>query len=159
MNIRHIRSSDHSVIRSHVDDWWGGRSMSHLLPRLFFDHFQDTSFIVEENGEILAFLIGFISQSSPETAYIHFVGVHPEKRNKGWGRTLYQRFFETIQQKGCHKVECITSPVNQDSIAYHTRLGFAIVPGDQESEEGIWIHPDHDGPGQDRVVFRKELNT
>ncbi|MEX3618820.1 hypothetical protein [Paenibacillus glucanolyticus] len=38
-----------------------------------FDHFQDTGFIVEENGAMLGFLIGFLSQSRNEAAYIHLL--------------------------------------------------------------------------------------
>lgn len=31
-----------------INNWWGGRQMTHLLPRFFFEHFQSTSFIVED---------------------------------------------------------------------------------------------------------------
>ena len=44
-------------------------------------------------------------------------------------------------------VRAVTAPVNETSIAFHRRIGFAVsdpVPG-------------HDGPGQDRVVFRIDL--
>ena len=41
---------------------------------LFFEHFTDTSFAAECDGRLAGFLAGFISQSRPGEAYIHFVG-------------------------------------------------------------------------------------
>ncbi|GAA1595344.1 hypothetical protein GCM10009693_04090 [Leucobacter chromiireducens subsp. chromiireducens] len=46
--------------------------------------------------------------------------------------------------------------MNAASIAFHTRLGFDIVPGDRLAT-GIPVHSDYDGPGKDRVCFRKRL--
>ncbi|MEH7079227.1 GNAT family N-acetyltransferase, partial [Bacillus velezensis] len=45
MDIRTITSEDYEMVTSVLNDWWGGRQMKDKLPRLFFEHFQDTSFI------------------------------------------------------------------------------------------------------------------
>ena len=39
--------------------------MVDMLPKLFFVHFRDTSFVAERNGELSGFLVGFLSQSEP----------------------------------------------------------------------------------------------
>ena len=126
--------------------------MADKLPRLFFRYFRETSFVVEEDEAMIAFLIGFIGDT--EEAYIHFVGVHPGHRNRGIGRRLYAAFFEEARLRGCRRVRCITSPVNEDSIGFHERLGFRIVEGDREVG-GVSIHTDYDGDGKDKVVFEK----
>lgn len=77
MKIRSVKGSDYYIISLLINEWWGGRNMSDMLPKLFFDHFTDTSLIAEKDGEILGFLIGFLSQSLTDESYIHFVGVHP----------------------------------------------------------------------------------
>ena len=42
-----------------VDEWWA-RPVHRALPRLFLDHFHDTSFIAERSGgELAGFLVGF----------------------------------------------------------------------------------------------------
>jgi hypothetical protein len=74
VQIRPIRPSDYRPVISVIDDWWGGRHMADMLPRLFFEHFTDTSFAAERDAELIGFLIGFQSQSRPAEAYIHFVG-------------------------------------------------------------------------------------
>jgi ribosomal protein S18 acetylase RimI-like enzyme len=86
MEIRSVKGSDYYVISPLINEWWGGRQMSDMLPKLFFDHFKNTSFIAEKDGKIVGFLIGFLSQTYPEEAYIHFVGVHPDYRKSGIGR-------------------------------------------------------------------------
>ncbi|MED4060928.1 GNAT family N-acetyltransferase [Priestia megaterium] len=144
MTVRLVKGSDYYIISPLINDWWNGRQMSDLLPKLFFDHFKNTSFIVEEEGKIIGFLIGFLSQSYSNEAYIHFVGIDPEYRGKGIGKQLYNQFFDVIKQNGRNIVRCVTSPVNKASIAYHTKMGFEIEQGNK--------------PNQDKVLFVKYLN-
>jgi GNAT superfamily N-acetyltransferase len=84
VKVRPIRPSDYRPVISVIDDWWNGRRMADKLPRLFFEHFTDTCFAAERDGE----LVGFTSQSRPGEACIHFVGVHPDERGRGLGRRL-----------------------------------------------------------------------
>ncbi|HET8841363.1 MAG TPA: GNAT family N-acetyltransferase [Ktedonobacteraceae bacterium] len=153
--LRYLEERDYIPITQVVDSWWG-RPVSGLLPRLFFQHFQPTSFVIEEQGEIRGFLIGFQSQTRPEKAYIHFVGIHPSARGQGCGRSLYERFFATVRELGCTEVSSITSPINKGSIAFHISMGFEILPGDAE-EEDVAVLTNYDGQSISRVRFRKVL--
>lgn len=156
MEVRSTHELDYPSVLSVLDEWWGGRPMSHLLPRLFFQHFQDTSFIVTQDRRLIGFLIGFVSQSRTNEAYIHFVGVHPQFRKDGVARHLYNLFFKAVRERGCNLVRCITSPVNKGSIAFHTNMGFTIEPGDSV-EDGIPVHVDYDAVGASRVLFVKAI--
>jgi GNAT superfamily N-acetyltransferase len=102
--IRHILPDDYRPIITVLDDWWGGRQMRDMLPKLFFVHFRPTSFAAEQEGRIVGFVIGFVSQTDPSEAYIHFVGVHLGLRGSGLGRELYETFFKTALALGCRKV-------------------------------------------------------
>jgi N-acetylglutamate synthase-like GNAT family acetyltransferase len=156
MHIRPLAPSDYESISPVLDEWWGGRPVRHLLPRLFFEHFAPTSFALAEGQNILAFLVGFRSQSQPHIAYIHFVGVSPVSRGKGHGRLLYSKFFEAVSTLGCTQVQCITSPANTASIAFHQRMGFNIV-STGSILDGIQVSLNHGGDGQHRVLFQKDL--
>ncbi|MGC5325517.1 GNAT family N-acetyltransferase [Brevibacillus sp. SYSU BS000544] len=158
MNIRMIRESDYPQVISVINDWWDGRPMADMLPKLFFVHFADTSFIVEQEDTMIGFLIGFISQSRPNEAYIHFVGVHPDHRKAGIAAQLYDQFFETIRSKHCDTIRCITSPINKTSIAFHQRMGFAMEEG-TSTINGIPVVHNYDGKGNDRVLFVKRLGN
>ncbi len=146
--IRHAHPSDYGRVIQHANAWWGGREMAPMLPKLFFLHFEGTSFVAEDDeGKLVAFLIGFLSQSDEKEAYIHFVGVAPEHRGSGVGRALYERFCSEVAGRGRSVVRCVTSPVNEGSIAFHESLGFTVDR----------IAKDYDGPGEDRVLFVKQL--
>ncbi|MBM9623869.1 GNAT family N-acetyltransferase [Streptomyces zhihengii] len=154
LTARHLMDEDHLPVLAVLDRWWGGlkgqagsTERALLLPRLYFDHFTTTSFVVERDGEIAAFLIGFLSQTEPGTAYVHFAGVDPALHGQGVGRALYQAFFAIAQSYGRHHVRCVTSPENSSSQAFHVRLGFTASA----------VKPDYDGPGLDRVTFSIEL--
>ncbi len=154
LRVRSIVPSDFELVSSVMDEWWGGRPVRQLLPRIFFEHFTSTSFVVTEGAALVAFLVGFRSQSQPSVAYIHFVGVSPSARGAGTARDLYERFFAKAQQIGCSEVQCITSPVNAGSIEFHRRLGFSILAGNG-AQDGVSVTLNHAGPGQHRVLFRR----
>jgi ribosomal protein S18 acetylase RimI-like enzyme len=156
--LRHAEPDDYPPIVRVVDALWGGRAMAGMLPRLFFTHFRPTSFAAEDDGRLVGFVAGFVSQTDPRQAYIHFVGVDPACRGHGVGRLLYERFFAAAQAQGCEEVRCVTSPVNRGSIAFHLALGFEPLPGDAE-QDGVPYATDYDGPGESRIRFRRRLTT
>lgn len=154
--IRQLRPSDYGPMISVIDHWWNGRHMADQLPHLFFEHFTDTSFAAERDGEVIGFLVGFVSQSNPAEAYIHFVGVHPEHRGRGLGRQLYQHFFAAAQTRDRDLIHAVTAPVNQASVRFHQQMGFDIEPGDSEVD-GIPVTSGYDGDSNDRARFVKHL--
>jgi ribosomal protein S18 acetylase RimI-like enzyme len=147
-----------------MDEWWGdlggtlgSQQRALLLPRLFFQHFTRTCLIVErDDARLAAFLVGFVSQSQLQVAYIHFVGVDPELRRTGLGATMYASFFEDVAERGVRSVRCITSPGNSVSVAFHQCLGFEIDPSDTVMS-GVPVQIDYDGPGLHRVAFTRAL--
>jgi ribosomal protein S18 acetylase RimI-like enzyme len=146
IRLRIATAADYDPIIAVVDDWWG-RPIGHALPRVFLDHFHATSTIAESDDGMAGFLIGFLSPSEPEVAYIHFVGVHPRLRGKGLARTLYQRFFAVAAANDRRRVSAITAPQNTGSIAFHTAMGFTVSPP----------IPDYDGQGSAKVLFQRGL--
>jgi ribosomal protein S18 acetylase RimI-like enzyme len=143
--IRHAEPSDYPRVIPVVDDWWGGRPMAGMLPKLFFVHFRETSFVAEDEGELAGFLCGFRSQTYEQEAYVHFVGVDPARRGSGLGRELYERFFAAVAPRTV--VRAVTSPLNERSVAFHRALGFEV--------EGM--EDDYDGRGEARVQLVKRL--
>ena len=79
IQLRTAEAADYDRVIAVVDDWWG-RPLRHLLPRMFLDHFHATSFVAERDGDLAGFLIGFLSPSAGDAAYIHFVAVDPRSR-------------------------------------------------------------------------------
>jgi ribosomal protein S18 acetylase RimI-like enzyme len=159
LTFRRPDETDYSEIVEVVDEWWGGRKMRALLPRLWFQHFTGTSWVLEApNGRLAGFIVAFISQDAPSTGYVHMVATDPNWRRAGIGRRLYERLFEDLRGRGVQRVMAITWPGNRTSVAFHTALGFRIDdgPGTQRLY-GTPAHPDYDGYGEERVVFTREI--
>jgi ribosomal protein S18 acetylase RimI-like enzyme len=143
--IRHAEPDDYGRVVAVVDEWWGGRRMAAMLPKLFFVHFRDTSFVADDGGALAGFLCGFRSQTFDDEAYVHFVGVDPARRGGGLARALYERFFAAVEPR--RTVRAVTSPVNTGSVAFHRAIGFEIERIDE----------DYDGRGEARVLLVKRL--
>lgn len=154
--IRTAKPSDHHRVIRVMPDWWKGRDLTAMLPKLFLIHFADTSFVIEKDGELAGFLVGFLSPTCPDEGYVHFMGVHPDHQKKGLGTFLYNRFFEICRRNGRRVVRACTSPVNRDSIAFHQRIGFSLEPGDGEVD-GIPYTSNYNRPADEKVLFKKEL--
>lgn len=146
MNVHPATPADYDRIIAVADDWWG-REIHPVLPRLVLDHFHRTSFVAETSGDLAGFLVGFLSPSLRDTAYIHFAGVNPAHRGTGLGRRLYEAFFALARADARTTVRALTSPQNTASIAFHRAMGFTTADA-----------PSHDGPSKDKVLFHRRLD-
>jgi len=151
--------ADHARLVRLVDDWWGGRRIRHLLPRLWLQHFTGTSWVAENGaGTPIGFLVGFVSPDHADQAYVHLVATSPNHRRAGLGRALYERFFEDVRARGVRRVTAITWPANHASVGFHRAMGFTPFdgPGTQRLY-GTPAFPDYDGEGDDRTVFTRDI--
>jgi GNAT superfamily N-acetyltransferase len=155
-SVRQVKVREYAPVIQVIDDWFGGRPQAGKRHRLFFEHFQPTSFVIEEQAEIVGFLVGFRSQTTPAQAYSHFVGVHPALRGQGIGRRLCEQRFAVVCQLGCTEAHASTAPVNSGSLAFHARIGFVMLPADAELD-GLAVMSNYDGRGTERVRFRRDL--
>ncbi len=157
ITIRNAKPSDHANVIAALQNWWGGRDLTAMLPKLFLNHFSNTSFVIEKNGQMIGFLIGFMSPALQNEAYVHFMGIHPDFRNKGLGKTVYEHFFEICREQNRTVIRACTSPVNRGSVAFHKKIGFRVEPGD-DIIDGIPVTRDVNRPGDHKVMFTKLID-
>lgn len=142
-----------------IDDWWGGRKMDVLLPRLWLQHFTSTSWLAETAaGRLAGFLIGFHSPDQANVAYCQLIATNPNLRQHGVGRALYERFFEDALRAGRHEVRAITWPGNRASIAFHRALGFELEAGPgSHNLYGTPAQPGYDFDREDRAILVRTI--
>ena len=159
LQFRRPTEADHPFLVGQVDEWWGGRKLHQLMPRLWLQHFTGTSWVVQDgSGPPIGFLIGFISPDHPDQAYIHMVATSPNHRRAGLGRALYERFFDDVRSRGVRRVKAVTWPGNRISVGFHRAMGF--TPDDGPGTQRLYgtpAYPDYDAEGDDRVAFTREL--
>ena len=134
--------------------------MSPMLPKLWFKDFASTSFVIRgDDAQPIAFLVGYVSQTDKTKSYVHFIGVDPEYRKDGLGRSLYEAFAAKSLGLGANRIEAVTSPMNTTSLNFHESLGFMAEEnnGDLVLPTQALGHKDFDGKGEDRVLLVKPL--
>ena len=148
---------DAKSVAQAIDDWWPGVHMVHAVCPQLFEHLGDTCVIAEDDGRLVGFLVGFLSQRLAETGYVHYAGVHPDYRGRGIGHELYHRFADEVRRRGGTTLRAETGTWNVKSIAFHRALGFTLEPS-EEVIDGLPVHRDAAGVGFDFVVFVRRLD-
>ena len=159
VTFRRPTEGDYPAIIRVIDDWWGGRRMDVLLPRLWLQHFTGTSWLAEtDEGALAGFLIGFLSPDQPEVAYCHMIATSPNARLHGLGRALYERFFADARAGGRSNVVAITWPANRTSLAFHRSLGFEIQAGPgSQNLYGTPARAGYDFDREDRAILIRAI--
>ena len=159
ISFRRPAEADYPAISRVLDDWWGGRKIDVLLPRLWLQHFTGTSWLAEtEDGRLAGFLVGFMSPDRADVAYCHLIATNPNLRGRGLGRSLYERFFADARAAGRSRVTAITWPANQLSLAFHRALGFEVQGG--AGSQNLYGTPSQAGYAferEDRAILVKEI--
>jgi len=154
---RDAQDRDAGAVIAAIDEWWPGGHIVHGVCPQLFEHLGDTCLIVADQGELVGFLVGCLSQRIPAAGYIHYAGVRPDWRGRGVGRAIYSRFAAIVRERGRTRVLAETGTWNRGSIAFHTGFGFTLEAGD-EVVDGLPVHRDVTGLGCDyvRMVLRLE---
>jgi catechol 2,3-dioxygenase-like lactoylglutathione lyase family enzyme/GNAT superfamily N-acetyltransferase len=147
--------NDFNEIISDISDFWGSDRTLHLHQSYLIHEFGDTSFVIRENGRVIAYLFGFFSQFQ-STAYVHLIGVREQYQKQGLGKLLYDNFIEIARSHNMHKIKAITKPINSKSINFHkNKIGMRLLG--EPNEAGINVVKDYSGKNEDRVVFEREI--
>jgi ribosomal protein S18 acetylase RimI-like enzyme len=159
VRFRRPTEADYPAISRVVDDWWGGRKMDVLLPRLWLQHFTGTSWLAERpDGRLAGFLIGFMSPDQPEVAYCHMLATDPGLRRTGLGRGLYERFFADARDAGRRLVVAVTWPANRASLGFHRALGFEVQTSNlSQNLYGTPAVAGYDFDREDRAILVRAL--
>lgn len=124
--------------------YWGARDLRSLHLLALVQEFGPTCLVARAEDGVHGYLFGFVTPSG--TGYVHLIATRDDARGTGLGRGLYGAFAGAAQREGAVRLKAITSVGNTGSIAFHRRLGFDTR-----------VVADYNGPGQDMVVFRRDL--
>ena len=149
VKIERVRYGDLAEILRNYRRFWGERDLPLQLHHpMFFIEFGDTAFVARDEGDqIVGYLLGFVAPNGD--GYIHFVAVRDDARRQHLGRRLYERFSSEATERGATRLKAITSPENEDSVAFHRSMGFTDVRRVD----------DYGGSGRPRVIMYRPLTS
>lgn len=126
--ISQMTKQDYDFILQHFDRFWPGRAdLRRIMHPIFLYQFGDTAFVIRQEGDVVAYLLGFVSPQNPPEGYIHMVASREDRKGKGLGSALYRHFESVARARGAVALRAITSPANAGSVAFHRRMGFELV--------------------------------
>ncbi len=145
MLTRALSKADFDEIVPLIDRWWSGPTTALAHP-IFYYELGQAARVVEHNGALVGFLLGFVTSDNPPVGYVHLIGVNPEFRLRGVARRLYESFEDTCRSAGCARMKAITTVGNDGSKQFHQAMGWTAT-----------VTSDYAGPGRHRLVFTKDL--
>ena len=154
MEILSCTKTDFDQILTDIVDFWGSDRTLGVHHAMFIYEFGNTAFVVKDSERVVAYLFGFFSQTEP-AGYIHLIGVRKSYQGKGLGKLLYDNFEAIARRHGCTKLKAMTIAGNQASILFHKKIGMKLLG--EKNVDGIEVVKDYSAPGQDRVVFEKNI--
>lgn len=126
---------------------------ANALARLLVDSFQEAwdlervnrvlleaadvhaTYVIEENGEIIATASARYPTEYPEAGYVHYVGVLPSTAGRGLGRRITSRVLRDFMDSGLTQGVLETDDFRLPAIVTYFRLGF--IPEYRNPEEKI----------------------
>ena len=127
MKIEKCTMLEFDEIVNDIVDFWGSDRTLHLHHPFLIYEFGDTAFVVKDQGQVMAYLFGFYSQTE-SLAYVHLLGVREKYQRQGLGVLLYENFIAMAKAKGIAKIKAITTASNAKSISFHKNgLGMPLL--------------------------------
>jgi GNAT superfamily N-acetyltransferase len=155
MKIEKCTMGDFNEITRDICDFWRSDRTLHLHQPYLIHEFGNTSFVIRDNGKVIAYLFGFFSQTE-NLAYIHLIGVREQYQRQGLGKMLYDHYIDYAKSHDIYKIKAITKPFNTKSINFHkNKIGMTLLGS--PNAEGTNVVKDYSGPNEDRVVFEKYI--
>ena len=102
-----------------------GENYSQGLYMNIYNTWREAFIIAEENGRIIGFVAGVISEN--QSARILMLAVRTEFRCRGIGTMLVNSFMNATVMKGLRSVHLEVRKSNASAIRLYTRFGFQIT--------------------------------
>lgn len=87
---------------------------------MWCDYHRDTSVVVEVNGEVVGFIMGFAVPGAPDTVFVWQIAVDDGQRGRGIGGLMLD---ELVARTGAQFIEATVTPTNAASDALFRALG------------------------------------
>lgn len=157
MKIERCTMPEYDEIVRDIADFWGSDRTLHLHHPYLIHEFGNTAFVIKDEGQVVAYLFGFYSQTE-NLAYVHLLGVREKYQRNGLGLLLYENFINIARAKGMKKIKALTTPSNAKSISFHkNRIGMTLLGS--PNGEGVNVVRGYSGATRETVVFEKHIGV
>ena len=127
MKIRNPAEEDFLDIYEFVSNCKPLESYGEHFYKIMLRYFKDTCFVALDNGSIVGYIMGFISQTDNKSSFIWQIGVHTDLKRSGVASKLLDAFEKQIMSKGCQRIELTVDPENPASQKLFENRGYENI--------------------------------
>ncbi len=80
--------------------------------KIMLRYFSSTCLVAEQQGKIVGWQMGFVSQNDPKTYFLWQIGVHSDMQGRGLGGLLLESIENKAGEMGCTRIEVTIDPEN-----------------------------------------------
>jgi diaminobutyrate acetyltransferase len=128
--------------------------------RIVIRYFGSTSYLAEQDGRIVGYMWGFITQEDPETFFLWQIGVDPATRGDGIGGLILEEAEKELAARGCKRIELTIDPTNRPSQRLFEKRGYRNISADHGKTievEGVEAIVDYYRPNGHFSLYEKRL--
>lgn len=137
------------------------------LPRHFYRvmllHFGDSIFVARDQGAIVGFALGFVSQRHPDVFFMYQIGVAAPYRGRGIAQELIRHAEDYAREHGCSRMWGTVETGNMQSRRFFEKLGCRNVSSPEHGEviveDGTPALHNYYGTGTDQVLYEKKVTS
>ena len=126
LDIEAICRIDESITGKYRPEAWEDRIIYYIRRD------PDSSQVAEAGGKVVGFMLGEVRGGEfgleEPTGWIEFLGVDPQARDKGVGRSLIESVLGGFKAKGAHVARTMVRSEDKDIDAFIRRNGFTPAP-------------------------------
>ena len=160
MKIRRALQEDHLKIHKFTAECPPLENYPEHVYKIILRYFGNYCFIAEENGRIVAFVMGIIPQTLESTYFLWDIGVDPSYQKQGIGVELLDEIENELRKLGFRRIEVTIDPVNIPSQKLFEKMGYQNISekvGKTIYVNGNMAIEDYYSPGRHFMLYEKQI--
>jgi phosphoribosylamine--glycine ligase len=161
IQIRTVKETDFLAVYDFVSGCPPLENYAEHVYKILLRYFGNSCFIAEMRKRIVAFVLGFISQTHEKKTYFLWqIGVMPYLQGTGLGKQLLEEVENQVNRMKCERIEVTIDPENIPSQKLFENMGYRNI----STEEGDTVKvmnnlavKDYYKPGRHFMLYQKEM--
>lgn len=131
------------------------------LYKILIRFFGDNCYVAHKDGQLIGWVMGFISTVKPDTYFLWQIGIDSEMQGTGLGTKLLKFLENDLRAKNCRRIELTIDPENIPSRKLFNKNGYRNCSRDEGAPttivNGLESIIDYYNPGRHFMLYEKNI--
>lgn len=129
--------------------------------KIMFRYFGETCLVMELDGDLAGFVLGFLSQKHDHRYFLWQIGVDPRLQGSGIGKKVLTELEKRLRRKQVKRIELTVDLENIPSRKLFEALGYDNISGRETTPvvvDGVKAVKDFYGPERHFILYGKNIS-